>query len=54
MMKTIEMLLESDYLAEEEISEDLKIFHSLTVQECNKSKNIVKLMASVGVFSNML
>jgi hypothetical protein len=54
MMKTIEMLLESDYLAEEEISKDLKVFHTLTVQECNKSKNIVKLMASVGVFSNML
>ena len=31
MMKTLEMLLESDYLAEEELSANLKIFHSLTV-----------------------
>jgi len=31
MMKTIEMLLESDYLAEDELSADMKIFHSLTV-----------------------
>ena len=54
LMKTIEMLLESDYLAEEELSVDLKRVHALTVQECNKSKNIVKLMGSVGVFANML
>ena len=54
LMKTIEMLLESGYLSENELSEDLKKIHSLTVQECNKSKNIVKLMGSVGVFANML
>ena len=54
LMKTIEMLLESDYLSENELCEDLKKIHALTVQECNKSKNIVKLMGSVGVFTNML
>ena len=54
LMKTIEMLLESDYLSEEELSDDLKRVHALTVSECNKSKNIVKLMGAVGVFSNML
>ena len=54
LMKTIEMLLESDYLAEDELTEDLKRVHVLTVQECSKSKNIVKLMGSVGVFTNML
>lgn len=54
LMKTIEILLESDYLSENELAEDLKRIHGLTVQECNKSKNIVKLMGSVGVFANML
>ena len=54
LMKTIEMLLESGYLSENELVEDLKVLHALTVKECNKSKNIVKLMGSVGVFSNML
>lgn len=54
LMKTIEMLLESGYLAEEELAASLKTVHALTVQECNKSKNIVKLMGSVGVFTNML
>lgn len=54
LMKTIEMLLESSYLAEEELAGDLKTVHALTVKECNKSKNIVKLMGSIGVFSNML
>jgi hypothetical protein len=28
--------------------------HALVVKECNKTKNIVKLMASIGVFSGML
>ena len=54
LMKTIEMLLESDYLSDNELSPDLKKVHALTVQECNKTKNIVKLMGSVGVFTNML
>lgn len=54
MMKTIEMLLESDYLSEDELCPELKRIHALTVKECNKSKNIVKLMGSVGVFTNML
>ena len=54
LMKTIEMLLESDYLSENELCADLKRVHALTVQECSKSKNIVKLMGSVGVFTNML
>ena len=54
LMKTIEMLLESDYLAEDELVSDLKKVHALTVQECSKPKNIVKLMGSVGVFTNML
>ena len=53
-MKTIEMLLESDYLSENELCADHKRVHALTVQECSKSKNIVKLMGSVGVFTNML
>ena len=28
--------------------------HALVVKECSKSKNIVKLLASIGVFSGML
>lgn len=53
-MKTIEMLLASDYLSDQELIEELKQIHSLTVQECNKNKNIVKLMSSAGVFAGML
>ena len=53
-MKTFEMLLSSDYLEENELTDELLQIHSLCVKECNKSKNIVKLMASIGVFANML
>jgi hypothetical protein len=53
-MKTIELLLTSDYLSEPELVEELKEIHGLCVQENNKSKNIVKLMSSAGVFSGML
>ena len=28
--------------------------HALSVIECNKSKNIVKLLAAVGVFSGLM
>ena len=28
--------------------------HAVVVKECSKSKNIVKLLASIGVFANML
>lgn len=54
LMKTIEMLLTSDYLPELHLSGDLAALHSLVVKECSKSKNIVKLLASIGVFSGML
>lgn len=54
LMKTCEMLLQSDYLQENDLAPDLIKIHGLCVNECNKSKNIVKLMASIGVFSNML
>ena len=53
-MKTIEILLQSDYLSEPVLGDDLIAIHSLCVKECNKSKVIVKLMASIGVFANML
>jgi hypothetical protein len=53
-MKTVEILLESDYLGEKELANDLIEIHGYCVKECNKSKAIVKLMASIGVFSNML
>lgn len=53
-MKTIENLLTADYLADEEVQEDIAEIHRLAVAECNKSKNIVKLMAGVGVFAGML
>jgi hypothetical protein len=54
LMKTIEMLLTSDYLPEVELSPQLQQLHGLVVKECNKTKNIVKLMASIGVFAGML
>jgi len=53
-MKTIETLLSSDYLGDVGLAQEFCELHALCVKECNKSKNIVKLMASIGVFSNML
>ena len=54
LMKTVEMLLTSDYLSDSELIIELKQLHALTVQENNKSKNIVKLMSSAGLFSGLL
>lgn len=53
-MKTIENLLTTDYLTDDEVQVDILEIHKLSVAECNKSKNIVKLMAGVGVFAGML
>jgi len=54
LMKTIEMLLTADYLSEAEIQEDIHEIHSLAVSECNKSKNITKLIAGIGVFAGLV
>ena len=56
LMKTIEMLLASDYLTEQTdlLLDELNQIHAVTVKECAKSKNIVKLMSSAGVFAAML
>jgi hypothetical protein len=54
LMKTIEMLLTSDYLSEPELSDEFLEIHALTVKENNKSKNIVKLISSAGVYSGMM
>lgn len=54
LMKTIEMLLTADYLSEVEIQQDIHEIHALAVAECNKSKNIVKLMAGIGVFAGLV
>merc|ERR1712224_756740 len=53
-MKTIENLLTTDYLSDDAVQVDILEIHRLSVAECNKSKNIVKLMAAVGVFAGML
>jgi len=53
-MKTIEILLESAYLTEKDLADDILTVHAHCVQECNKSKVIVKLMAAIGVYANML
>lgn len=53
-MKTIENLLGTDYLTDDELQEDLVEIHRLTVAECNKSKNIHKLIAGIGVFSGLM
>ena len=53
-MKTIEILLESAYLTEKDLAGDILTVHTHCVQECNKSKVIVKLMAAIGVYANML
>eukprot|EP00352_Strombidinopsis_acuminata_P003745 CAMPEP_0176379062 /NCGR_PEP_ID=MMETSP0126-20121128/30088_1 /TAXON_ID=141414 ORGANISM="Strombidinopsis acuminatum, Strain SPMC142" /NCGR_SAMPLE_ID=MMETSP0126 /ASSEMBLY_ACC=CAM_ASM_000229 /LENGTH=152 /DNA_ID=CAMNT_0017741675 /DNA_START=3332 /DNA_END=3787 /DNA_ORIENTATION=- len=54
LMKTIELLLTSDYLSEEGLAPKLMEIHASCVSECNKSKNIVKLLASIGVFAGMM
>ncbi len=54
LMKTIENLLTTDYLTEKELQSDITEIHTLSVVECNKSKNIVKLLAAVGVFSGLM
>mmetsp|Transcript_13155 Transcript_13155/g.22281 ORF Transcript_13155/g.22281 Transcript_13155/m.22281 type:complete len:81 (+) Transcript_13155:3510-3752(+) len=53
-MKTIEMLLSADYLSDPELEPQMLEIHTVTVSECNKSKNIVKLIAGVGLFAGML
>ena len=53
-MKTTEMLLAAEYLCEPEVQGDICEIHRLVVAECNKSKNIGKLIAGVGVFSGMM
>jgi len=54
LMKTTEMLLAADYLSEPEIQPLINEIHRLCVAECNKSKNIVKLISGVGVNAGML
>ena len=54
LMKTIEMLLSADYLSETELQPEILEVHRVSVAECNKSKNIVKLIAGVGLFSGLL
>lgn len=54
LMKTIEQLLVADYFSDEEIQLDLLEVHRMSVVECNKSKNIAKLVAGVGVFSGLM
>ena len=54
LMKTIEIMIQSDYLSEPELGDALIEIHGQCVRECNKSKNIVKLMGSIGVFANLL
>jgi len=54
LMKTIENLLNTDYLSDDEVQVDILEIHRLSVAECSKSKNIVKLMAVVGVMAGML
>jgi hypothetical protein len=54
LLKTIEMLLASDYLTDPSLLPQLHQIHATTVQECAKSKNIVKLMSAAGVFAGML
>ena len=54
LMKTIEQLLIANYLSDEEIQSDLLEVHRISVAECNKSKNISKLVAGVGVFAGLM
>ena len=54
LMKTIEMLLTSDYLSDAGLIEELKKLHALTQEECSKSKNIMKLISAAGVYSGLL
>eukprot|EP00349_Pseudokeronopsis_sp_Brazil_P004570 CAMPEP_0202970332 /NCGR_PEP_ID=MMETSP1396-20130829/16289_1 /ASSEMBLY_ACC=CAM_ASM_000872 /TAXON_ID= /ORGANISM="Pseudokeronopsis sp., Strain Brazil" /LENGTH=237 /DNA_ID=CAMNT_0049698747 /DNA_START=433 /DNA_END=1142 /DNA_ORIENTATION=+ len=54
LMKTVEMLLTSEYISEPQLGPQLHDLHSLTVQECQKSKNIPKLTSACGVHAGLL
>lgn len=54
LMKTLEMLMSSDYLSHNDLSAQMSDIHALTVKECNKSKNMGKLISAVGLFSSFL
>ena len=54
LMKTLEMLMSSDYLSQNELSDLMAAIHALSVKECNKSKNMGKLISAVGLFSSFL
>lgn len=46
--------MSSDYLSHNDLSPQMSEIHALTVKECNKSKNMGKLISSVGLFSSFL
>jgi tubulin-specific chaperone D len=54
MMKTIEMLLTADYISDSELESEILEVHRLAVAECNKTKNISKLISAVGLFAGLL
>lgn len=54
LMKTIENLLGTDYLTDDELQGNLLEIHKLSVAECSKSKNIHKLLAGIGVFAGLM
>ena len=54
LMFTIEALLASGYLGEQELNEEFAQVHALVGEECAGSKNIVKVQSSVGVLTGIL
>lgn len=53
-MKTLETILNSNYITEEELENEMSQIHRFTVKENQGSKNIVKTLAVIGVHSALL
>ena len=53
-MKTLETIINSNYISEPELEEEMVQIHRFTVKENQGSKNIIKTLSVIGVHSALL
>jgi hypothetical protein len=53
-MKTLETIINSNYISEPELKEEMTQIHRFTVKENQGSKNIIKTLSAIGVHSALL
>lgn len=53
-MKTLETIINSNYISEPELENEMISIHRYTVKENQGSKNIIKTLSVVGVHSALL